>query len=302
MSDTTSLQERLVGHGDIKEIARITGFNVSYVRKVLNKGRKNDLVFDIAADLITMRQKVREKYASYHKEHKEVRRFTDISRIETILLDLQFRPVRRSFDAACHQLEKLTHDSRVGDTLTGLAQQFRQYESQLLQSLDWLYAQRILIQAEPAPLDLYALLNTSVDALASYTTRHKVTITATPRDVPRPMADPFLTGLLIRSLLFQLIRITAAGGHIAFSIPDSHPESPALQIDCQPCLLTPHNFELLNSTDLLRHTNPRAESPETAAAAARHIMSLQRGSISFTMHPDKKGTILIHFNAAPLIQ
>jgi len=59
----SSFVEQLSGKGDIAFIAEITGFNVSYVRKVLDGQRKNDLIIRAAKDVARARQKLAEKYA-----------------------------------------------------------------------------------------------------------------------------------------------------------------------------------------------------------------------------------------------
>lgn len=56
------LKEKISGHGDVQEIANITGYNASYVRKVLNGHRNSDLIVQVAEDLVDMRTKIYEKY------------------------------------------------------------------------------------------------------------------------------------------------------------------------------------------------------------------------------------------------
>lgn len=63
------LKENLSSNGDIKEIAQITGYNESYVRKVINNERKNDIILAVAHDLVHMRKALHEKYA-YLKKSK----------------------------------------------------------------------------------------------------------------------------------------------------------------------------------------------------------------------------------------
>lgn len=56
------LRGKISGHGDVQEIANITGYNASYVRKVLMGQRNSDLIVRVANDLVMMREKIYDKY------------------------------------------------------------------------------------------------------------------------------------------------------------------------------------------------------------------------------------------------
>jgi len=62
MHNLEVLRDKISGHGDVQEIANITGYNASYVRKVLNGTRKSDMIVRVAADLVSMREKIYDKY------------------------------------------------------------------------------------------------------------------------------------------------------------------------------------------------------------------------------------------------
>jgi len=62
MNNLSELKKRISGKGDIAEIAEITGYNISYVRKVLSGQRQNDVIVKIAKDLVKARERVAKKY------------------------------------------------------------------------------------------------------------------------------------------------------------------------------------------------------------------------------------------------
>ena len=66
-----NLKENLSSNGDIREIAQITGYNESYVRKVINGERKNEIIIQVANDLVTMRKALYQKYAQAHKQNNK---------------------------------------------------------------------------------------------------------------------------------------------------------------------------------------------------------------------------------------
>lgn len=287
--------DRLAGHGDIREIALISGFNISYVRKVLTENRNNEVIYDIAMELASMRDRIRSKYKFLKVPHKSGRQLSEKNRIENVLIDLQFRPARRLIETVLRRVETL-HGQIRSESLFYLRRELELYDRHIIKSLDWLYRQKIMIGALREPIHLPTMVESSIDILSPHTTGHTI-VNDLPNDSPELSADPFLAGLLLRSLLYQLVRITAPGGTIRFYTPPAPAAkgTATLAIEITPCLLSSHNFRSLNKAESLQEADPRIESPETVAIASHYIMHLQEGSITYTMDTDKVGSILMHF-------
>ncbi|MGB5930425.1 MAG: hypothetical protein WBH03_19725 [Cyclobacteriaceae bacterium] len=292
-SDSDDLLDHLSGHGDIKEIADISGYNVSYVRKVLTDSRKNELIRDIAEDLAVLRKQVRQKYA-FQALHKSGSRKYSVSRkVENTLVDLHYLPARRLMLSALQRTGRL--EGQVGtDSLFYLRQDLEQYRQYMTESVEWLQGQRLSVEAQLQTADLYHQVEMCLNLSRIFSKDHTIGSDVQP-GLAHVHIDPFLTGLLLRSLLYQAVRITAPGGSIKFYLqPTAGPEV-ALAIEASPCLLSSHNLHLLNHTQTLLRSARHTESPDTTALTGHYIMHLQHGSLTFSMPRTRTGLFLLTF-------
>lgn len=293
MTKDSRLFDRLCGHGDIREIANITGFNVSYVRKVLDNQRSNSLIYDIANDLITMRDRIRRKYKTLINESGKERTFTKARDVENLLLDLQFRPTRSLIEDAMRLLHaEQRHPHR--EALVRAREKVTLYDRHILESLDWLNLQRVQIEPVMGHQALWPMVRYATSFLQD--TVPGITLTLQEENPSLSVvADPHLMGGLIRALVYHLHRITAPDGEVYVQARETDQDI-LLVIESRPCLLNEHTFDMLKDRYSLKVTRPHADNLEAVAVAGYFVMELHDGSMTWKKTPDRTGSVTLAFD------
>ncbi|MGB3180167.1 MAG: hypothetical protein WBB45_02175 [Cyclobacteriaceae bacterium] len=292
MTENSRSYDRLCGHGDIREIANITGYNVSYVRKVLDSQRSNNIISDIADDLIRMRERVRRKYKILMHGSGKNRSFSRMTDVENLLVDMQFRPTRRLMDSALRRLHSEQGSVRP-EAIINAREELSLYDRHILKSLDWLNTQRIQVEAYPEPFLLWPVVQYAASFVRMGTADIKVRLEENEHS-HSILADPHLTGTLVRSLIYHMLRITAPGGEVTVSATDTT-GTPVLIVESRPCLLNRHSLSMLNDTSKLKVTRSQADNLEAVAVAGQFIMELQDGALEWKMHAGQTASVALSF-------
>ncbi|MGB3183356.1 MAG: hypothetical protein WBB45_18345 [Cyclobacteriaceae bacterium] len=288
MKNSSEIADQLCGHGDIREIALITGYNVSYVRKVLEDVRKNSAIHDIALDVIGMRKKLRQKYA-WLKTRNKPGGFEAIRDVENVVIDMHFRPYRKLLESGLRRLEAAQGLMRA-EPLIQAKEEFHDYDRHILNALNWLTGQRVLIEPHLEYFDLWPIVK---EALTKTQVGNGAAVKIeTEGFEPSVFGDQFLLSSLIRAIVYHLRRITSPEGRIV--IKSGHiGDSVNLLFYSHQCLLPKTSFELLNNMDALNLTRTRYDDLEALAVAGHFIMGLQDGYIQWTMPTHRNGIVKV---------
>ncbi|MFA0962979.1 hypothetical protein AB9P05_14335 [Roseivirga sp. BDSF3-8] len=292
MTEDSRLFDRLCGHGDIREIANITGFNVSYVRKVLDHQRTNNMIYDIANDLITMRDRIRRKYKVLINESGKEKSFSKVRDVENLLIDLQFRPTRSLAEDALRLLH-IEQKQPSREIMVKAREKLSLYDRHILESLDWLSTQRLQVEPAMEILGLWPMVKYASSFLTDSYPDMNVTIAEGDKGLS-VWADRHLAGSLIRALVYHMHRITAPDGVVHLEAQEQHDEV-RLQLKSKPCLLNKHTFEMLENNHNLKITRPQADNLEAVAVAGTFVMELHNGSLVWQRLPDREGTVTLVF-------
>lgn len=276
---------KLCGHGDIREIALITGYNVSYVRKVLDDQRKNSVIHDLATDIITMRDKIRQKYG-WLKTSKKRGGFDSVRDVESVVMDMQFRSYRHLMESGLRRIET-TQGLMHSESLIKAREELNDYDRHILKALKWMTGQRLLIEPTNEFFDIWAVVK---DALVNIL-RSPIQIDVEDNgSTPSVHGDSFLFSGLIRAIAYHLTRITSPDGRLVIK-SDYKGEMVNLFIYSHQCLLPKTSFEMLGKQESLNLTRTRYDDLEAIAVAGHFIMTLQNGSIQWNMHSHRTGVV-----------
>ncbi|MFA0963242.1 hypothetical protein AB9P05_15675 [Roseivirga sp. BDSF3-8] len=296
MKETKRLTEQLMPYGDIHHIARITGYNVSYVRKVLNETRQNTLIHEVAWDIITMRKKLVDKYQVLGDARGVTERLEQVRRAESTLLLMGTRPVRKLMHNALKRLQILQDTGSTEET-DRIIKEVSLYDAHIMELLEWLNGQRLYIDALLVPVDLSLIVREGAAAASLQADEHTIEVKNSMLPVG-VKADSYLINLLVRSVLQQMLRMIGPMGRMVLSTKNNK-EGRGIVITGGPCLVPAASVQGLNNPAGMLNKRAHADILEQVAVAGHFIMGQQQGQILWSVDEENVLKVDIQFNDKP---
>ncbi|MGB3183888.1 MAG: hypothetical protein WBB45_21020 [Cyclobacteriaceae bacterium] len=291
MTGHIDFKDYLVGHGDVREIAYITGFNVSYIRKVLDGQRQHPLIGEIVKEIATSRMQIRHRYNYKVAAMSSMDVYLGMEAIEDLIFHLQMYSLRQLIQAPVHLLSKTgAADQPV---IRKLSEQLGLYKQKLAATIDWMHTLDVKLSFQPVGIVLWEIIEEAYSYISTSPEGRRVYFLKNDNS-PSVSADAVLLSIVIRGLLFHLSQITFPDGRVSVSITESH-ERVSIELTSMKCLLKPAMFTLLNDTKTLTRASERKSTLESLSVAGHYIMALHQGTLSFTCPEHNKATISLNF-------
>jgi signal transduction histidine kinase len=291
MQDILLLKEKLVPHGDIREIAIISGYNVSYVRKVLEGERYHKKIIDIAYELIQSRINVRRKF-DFVSNKKNTDQYESIERLENLVFNLQLDPLKQIPEIPSPLLAHIQES--VSPSLYNFNLRLQSYSIVLQRTLNWFRYVRVKFDCHFTGILLQKEVEQALINLSDIPEGIKIDFPEDNSDIA-VSADPGLLGIALRGLLYHLIKNTRTKGRISIKIGEQARNRVYVKLISHHCLINPGMFVLLKESKSVGSIHSPINTFESVAIASHFIMAMHHGHLRFSTIEDQQSVITLIF-------